>query len=368
MNPTELRADIPALEEAIYLNTGASGPSPRRVVDAIGSTLEYHEYDAHAGKGPYEATADADDTARTSVAALLGASPTEIALTQSTTDGINRVAGAIDWDETDVVVRTDLEHAAGILPWRRLERERGVDVRVLETEGGRLDLEATKAVAGEATLFCLSSLTWSHGTQLPVSEVVETAHEAGAYVLVDAVQSVGQTAIDVHEWGADFVAAAGHKWLLGPFGAGFLYVRDGVERDLAPSAIGYRSVEDPYADPYEYSPGAGRFEAGTTSPALAAGLEAAIELFGDVGVETVEERIATLTDRLKAGLDDDRLLSPREYESGLVTIAADDPEATVSRLAEEGIVVRSLPFPEAVRVSVHAFNTPEDVDAVLEAL
>ena len=368
MDLTDLRADVPALEDSIYFNTGASGPSPRRIVEATESALEHHAYDAPANEGMYAAAFNAFDAARGAVSGLIGAEPAEIALTGSTTDGINRIAGAIDWSEGDVVVRTDLEHAAGVLPWRRLERERGVEVRVLETEGGRLDLEDVKAVAEEARLFCVSSLTWTHGTRLPIEEVVEIAHDADARVLVDAVQSVGQTPVDVRGWGADLVAGAGHKWLLGPFGAGFLYVREGVETELVPNAIGYRSVEDPNAEAYEYKPGAARFEVGTASPALYAGLEEATALHEEIGTVAIESRIETLTDRLKDGIDDERLLSPRTYESGLVTIADDDPEATVERLSEKGIVVRSLPYPEAIRASVHAFNTPEDVDALLEAL
>jgi len=368
MDPTAIRDEMPALETGVYCNWGAGGPSPRRVVEAGEAALEAHEYDAPTGDGMYAAALEGFEETRAAVADLLGASPTEIALTESTTDGINRVASAMSWDETDVVVRTDLEHAAGILPWQRLEREHGIDVRVLETAGGRLDLEAVKAVASEATLFCVSSVTWTHGTRLPIAELVEIAHEQGAQVLVDAVQSPGQLPVDVEEWGADFVVGAGHKWLCGPFGSGFLYVREGVESDLVPAAIGYRSVEDATAAEYAYAPGAGRFEVGTSSPTPYAGLRAAIELIEAVGIERIERRIESLTDRFKAGVADERLLSPREFESGLVTVTADDPEATVERLAGEGIVVRSLPYPDAVRISLHAFNTDGDVDTVLEAL
>ncbi|WP_293029402.1 aminotransferase class V-fold PLP-dependent enzyme [Natronococcus sp.] len=368
MDYERLRAEIPALERASYFNTGAGGPSPRRVVEATESALESHEYEAPVEDGMYVAAGESHDATKTAVADLLGADEAEIALTQSTTDGINRVAGAVDWGPEDVVVRTDLEHAAGILPWRRLEREYGVEVRVLETENGRVDLEdVTRALEG-ATLFEFSSITWTHGTRLPVRELVEIARDAGATTLVDAVQSPGQTAVDVSEWGADFVVGAGHKWLLGPFGAGFLYVRGGVETDYAPSAIGYRSVVDPNAPDYEYAPGAGRFEVGTTSPATDAGLRAAIDLHRALGPETIESRIETLTDRLKDGLSDERLLSPRAFESGLVTVDVDDPEATVERLADEDIVVRALPYPEAIRISVHAFNTRAEIDRLLEAL
>ncbi|WP_254761888.1 aminotransferase class V-fold PLP-dependent enzyme [Natrinema marinum] len=368
MNPTALRETMPALESTVYCNWGAGGPSPRRVVEAAESALEYHEYEAPAAEGMYPAAFDAYDEARTAVADLLGATPDEVALTQSTTDGINRVAGAFDWGEDDVVVRTDLEHSAGILPWRRLERERGIEVRVLETEGGRLDLEAAKSALADATLCCVSSLTWTHGTRLPIAHLVDIAHDAGTLVLVDAVQSPGQVPVDIREWGADFVVAAGHKWLLGPFGAGFLYVRDGVERDRSPAAIGYRSVVDENADEYRYAAGARRFEVGTASPAPYAGLTEAISVLEEVGIDAVQRRIETLTDRLKNGVSDEHLLSPRSYESGLVTIADDDPEGTVERLAERGIVVRSLPKPDAIRASIHAYNTREDVNTLLEAL
>ncbi|ELY66503.1 aminotransferase class V-fold PLP-dependent enzyme [Natronococcus jeotgali] len=368
MDHERLRADIPALERASYFNTGAGGPSPRRVVEAAESALEDHEYEAPVEDGMYVAAGESHEATKPAVADLLGAGEDEIALTQSTTDGINRVAGAIDWDEDDVVVRTDLEHPAGILPWRRLERECGVEVRVLETEDGRVDLDNVKRAVADATLFEFSSITWTHGTRLPVGELVGIARDAGATTLVDAVQSPGQTAVDVREWGADLVVGAGHKWLLGPFGAGFLYVREGVEDDYVPSAIGYRSVVDPGEPDYEYAPGAGRFEVGTTTPATDAGLREAIALHRELGADAIESRIETLTDRLKAGLAEDRLLSPRSFESGLVTVDVDDPEATVERLADRDIVVRSLPYPEAVRISVHAFNTRDEIDGLLEAL
>ncbi|QSG03433.1 aminotransferase class V-fold PLP-dependent enzyme [Natranaeroarchaeum sulfidigenes] len=368
MNYEALRAEIPALDHGLYFNTGAGGPSPRRVVDAVESALESHEYETPVSDGMYGPMGDRHESTKTAIADLLGASPDEIALTESTTDGINRVAGALDWDSEDVIVRTDLEHSSGILPWRKLERTRDVGVRVLETEAGRLDLDDVRAAAEDATLFVVSSITWTHGTRLPVSAIVDIAHDAGAMVLVDAVQSPGQTAVDVETWGADFVVGAAHKWLLGPFGAGFLYVRSGAERDLIPSAIGYRSVTEANAHDYEYEPGAGRFEVGTTSPALYAGLEAAIELHHELGVDAVEARIEGLTDYLKTELPDEHLLSPREFESGFVTIAREDPEADVERLAEHGIRVRDLPYPEALRVSVHVFNTREEINRLLEVL
>ena len=350
------------------MNTGASGPSPRPVVDAVEECLEYHEYRSPAREGMYDAAWDRLDAAREAVADHVGASPDEIALTQSTTDGINRVARAFDWDDGDVIVRTDLEHAAGILPWERCRADADVEIRVLETDRGRLDLDDVAEAVADAKLVVLSSLSWNYGTRLPVSEVVDVAREAGARVLVDAVQSPGQVPVDVSEWGADFVAAAGHKWLLGPWGAGILYVRDEAAADVRPAYVGYRGLEDADEAPLRFRSGARRFEVGTTSPAPYSGLAAAIGLIEELGYDAITDRVADLTDHLKEGLGDERLLSPRAYESGLVTFAADDPEALVERLSADGIQIRSLPYPEAVRASLHAFNTREDVDRLLEAV
>jgi len=368
MEPEDLRASIPVCDRGVYFNTGASGPAPRHVIEATTDFLEHHEYVAPVAEGAYPAAFELFDETREVVADFLGADSREVALTESTADGIARVAAAIDWAPGDIVVRTDLEHSAGVIPWWNL-REQGVEVRVLETEAGRVDLDALADAVSDpdVRLLCLNSITWNYGTQLPIPDIVEIAHDHDTLVLVDAVQSPGQVPVDVGEWGADFVAAAGHKWLLGPWGAGFLYVDRAVADRLTPGVAGYRSVVDPSADDLELAAGAPRLEVGTTSPAPYRGLIAAIDTVEAIGDDTITGRIERLTDRLKAGLGD-RLLSPRAYESGLVTFTADDPEGLVDRLADEGIHIRSLPYPDAVRASVHVFNTAADVDALLDAL
>ncbi|APW98407.1 cysteine desulfurase [Halobiforma lacisalsi AJ5] len=367
MTPLELRADIPALQEDVYLNFGAHGPSPEYVVDAADAFLRSHEYDVPVTDDPYEAAFRAFDHTRETVASFIGAEPDEVALTESTTAGINAIANAIDWQPGDVVVRTDLEHPAGILPWQRLERA-GVDVRVVETEDGRIDRNQFAEAVSDARLVCFSAVTWTHGTRLPVSELVDIAHDAGAFTLVDAVQVPGQLSMDVSAWGADAVAAAGHKWLLGLWGGGFLYVNRPVAEELEPRTVGYRSVETPTADPFEFAAGARRFEVGSANPAPHVALHEAIQAISEVGIDRIEDRVHRLAGRLVDGIPEARLLSPSPPESGLVTIEVDDPDATVQRLATEGIVVRALPLPNAIRASVHAVNTAADVDRLLEEL
>ncbi|MBP2252263.1 selenocysteine lyase/cysteine desulfurase [Halarchaeum solikamskense] len=367
MDPDALRADIPALDGVTYLNTGASGPSPRRVVDAERAAIERHEYEAHATENPYASAAALFDDARERLAAFLDTEPASVALTQSTTDGVNRIATALDWEAGDVVVRTDVEHAAGVLPWRRLRDARGVTTRVVPTTEGRIDRDAYSEAVADARLVCLSALTWTHGTRLPVSGLVAEAHDAGAEVLVDAVQVPGQAPMPVESWGAEYVAAAGHKWLCGPWGAGFLYVDPDAAERLDPLHVGYRSVRDPEGAEYEFHAGARRLEVGTVSSGPHAGLIEALDVVEAVGLDAIRSRIEALTDRFKDGLADDRLVGPREYESGLVAFESDRPEALVERLRKRDVVVRALPT-GTVRASFHAFNTADDVDRLLDAM
>jgi selenocysteine lyase/cysteine desulfurase len=365
VTPEELRAAIPALDGGSYFNAGASGPAPEPVIEAACETVRSHEVDAPTGAGCYPVAFEAFETYRERFGAFLDADPADVALTGSTADGIARVAASIDWEPGDVVVRTDLEHPAGILPWWNL-RDRGVEVRVLETEDGRVDPEAYAEAVADARLVCFNSITWTHGTRWPVADLVATAQDHGAEVLVDAVQSVGQTDLSMPAWDAEYVVGASHKWLLGPWGAGFLYVREDV--DTAPAQVGYRSVESGMDEEPSLKEGAARFEVGTTNLGPYAGAAAAMDLHEEVGVDRIEGRIHELAGRLADGLGE-RVLGPRDPESGLVAFSTDgeDAEALVDRLAADDVYVRSLPS-GAVRASVHAYNTAEEVDGLLDAL
>jgi selenocysteine lyase/cysteine desulfurase len=368
MDSDALRGEIPVTEEVAYFNTGASGPSTRPAVDAVSEFQAYHEFEAPAGEGFYPAGFDAFENAREAVADFVGAAPGEVTLTESTTHGINLVASSIDWEAGDTVVRTDVEHPSGRLPWERLGDTHGIETEVVEGEEGRFDPDDFAVAMEDARLVCLSAVAWNYGTRLPVAEVAEIGAETDTLVLVDAVQVPGQYPLDVGEWGADFVVGSGHKWLLGPWGTGFLWLSEEARRALSPTWIGPRGVEDMEAEGYAYADDASMFELTTTPVAVYRGLEVAIETIEAVGVETIRDRIERLTGRLKSGIDGDRLLSPRAYESGLVSVDVADPEGAVDRLREAGIVVRSIPEPACVRASVHAFNTEAEVDRLAAEL
>lgn len=360
MNPEELRDDIPLLDEGVYLNTGASGPTPRCVRERMEEAREAHA-EAHADE-PYGNESDVADETRETVASLLDAPSESVALTSNTTDGINTVADCFYWGTDDVIVTTELEHPAGVLPWERISEVYGADVRVVPTEkdGTRLDRNAYTDAVEDATLVCLSSVSW-YGVRLPVGELVDVAHDAGASVVVDAAQSVGAEGVDVSEWDADYVAAPAHKWLLGPWGAGFLYVADDAPVE-AQTRVGYKSAVEPNKSAV-LQDDARRFEVSTSSPALLAGTRAAAETIESVGLSTVEERVSRLVSRLEDGLGDRHLSTG----GGLVCFDDPTPDETVERLKKEGIVVRSLPNGD-LRASVHVFNTDDDIERLLGSL
>jgi len=362
MKPEELRDDIPLLSDGgyAYLNTGASGPSPLSVRAAMDEAHEAHA-EAHADDA-YAHESDVAEETRAAVASLLNAPPERVALTSNTTDGINVAADCFDWRTDDAIVTTQLEHPAGVLPWERVAEVHGADVRVVPTEkdGTELDRDAYADAVEEATLVCLSSVSW-YGLRLPVGELVEVAHEAGASVVVDAAQSVGAEPVDVNDWDADYVAGTAHKWLLGPWGAGFLYVADDAPLE-AQTRVGDKSAVEPN-DSAALREDARRFEVSTSSPALLAGTRAAAETLRRVGLSTVEERVSRLVSRLEEGLGDRRLSTG----GGLVRFSDTSPDDTVERLKAEGVVVRSLPNGD-LRASIHVFNTEDDIERLLAAL
>ncbi len=359
MTPEELRDSVPLLDDTVYLNTGASGPSPRQVRDAVLGTYDEHAA-AHADD-PYGYESTTADETRESLAAFIGAPPDTVALTANTTHGINVAADCFDWSEDDAVVTTALEHPAGVLPWQRLADTHGIETRVVPAGDDRpLDIDAYKDAVRGAKLVCFSAVSW-YGVRLPVSELVDTAHDAGASVVIDAAQSVGAEGVEVNNWGAEYVAAPAHKWFLGPWGVGFLYVSPDAPLE-AQTRVGYKSASSPNEDA-TLRDDARRFEVSTSSPPLLAGARAAVETLRGVGVDTVEERVSRLVSRLERRLGDRHISTG----GGLVRFTDPTPDETVERLKDDGVVVRSLPNGD-LRASLHVFNTADDVDRLVESL
>jgi Selenocysteine lyase len=214
----------------------------------------------------------------------------------------------------------------------------------------------------------VSAVSWTHGTVLPVPALVEEAKDAGARVLVDAVQAVGQRPVDVRDWGADLVAFAGHKWLMAPWGAGVLIVDPDAVEPLQPAMVGYGGVEtDGHA--YSWHPDARRFELGTRAVAPLAGVTAAVEQLTAIGIDAVARWNRARAQQLVEELEGVVAPMGDPGETGIVTLEVDQPERMVDALAEAGFIVRSIPdLPGAIRVSMHIFTTATEVSAFADAL
>ena len=332
-----IRDGIPALRECVYLNTGTFGPLPTAVADEI--RRSYGEIERRGTFAPpifRELELEGLEATRRQIATFMHAHPDEIAFTHNVTDGINIVLHGLDWSPGDQVIISDQEHPAGTVPWLALAQRRGVVVRVLPVQPDPDAMVAHfRALIGPHTrLACLSHVSCISGTRLPVAELCAVAHEAGVLVLIDGAHAEGQFPIDVPALGADFYAACGHKWILGPQGTGMLYVRRERLEQLRPAWLGW-GVNKPFDRArmrYELEATAARFEQSTQPWPLYLALGRAIEFIQAVEPANIQARVRGLVAQFRAMLSEIPGLTfytPAEPErcAGLVTCAVPGWEA-----------------------------------------
>jgi len=375
-----LRAAIPALKSQIYVNWGGSGPSPASVLREVERVLR-----REAALGPFHPRVrsearEALAALRASAARLLGAREEEVALVDNTTAGVNIAAAGLEWRTGDEAVVTDLEHPGGYLPWLLWRGRRRIRVRLLRTGGTDEELLGNlEALLGPRTrAVCVSHVGWLTGRRLPLRAIGRLCRRAGALLVVDGAQSVGQIPVDVREAGADVYTLSGQKWLMGPQGTGAVFVRRGLRSRLQGSAAGYRSARRKALPSLTFLPhrGAARFETATISPALFAGLGAAVGICQRMGPRAIERRIGRLAGRLLEILRTEEgvevISPPGPAQSGLVAfrVRGMEAEAAVARLLKRHrVVLRSVDSePPALRASVHYLNTEEEVERIGEGV
>ena len=379
-NPHKLVAEIPrksipalADNDYAYLNSGGSGPPTRSVVEAGRETDELCLGSAYLeGADFFARQGEANARAREAAARLVNAGPEEVALTQSTTHGMNLGIFSLDWRSGDEAISVSTEHPGCIVPLHEVEARFGVSLKLVDPPV--TPEKVARAMTPRTRLVALSHVDWTTGEELPLAEIASTVRERGALTLVDGAQSVGNVTVDVPATGVDLYAFTGHKWLLGPEGMGALYVRPGCP--VRSPNVGYASVAGgfDYAGDYSQHSGARRFEASTMSPALAGGFARAAEDAIERGPAVASEGIRARADLLMELLDDlpgVELVSPRPAHSGLVSfrVAGIDAKEAAERLLAERIVVRFLPAPHnSVRASTHLFNTEEELEALAETV
>ncbi len=346
------------LASRAYLNAGTDGPLPARAVEAARTRFEHELREGRSGRVHWDGLDALCETTRSRLAALMGASPDEVALTRSATDAINLVLAGLTLAPGDEVLTTDEEHPGLLAPLGGFRRRTGATVRVAPFD------QVADAVGDRTKLIAVSHISWMTGRRA----AVEALHETGVPLLLDGAQGLGAVPVDVHALGCAFYAVAGQKWLCGPDGTGALFVgRDWIER-LGMPRPGYGTLREA-SDPLALEPRAGARCLDTGSPfgpALAAGL-AALDVLEEPGWDTVFERAGGGAQRLRHGLGD--LLAAPSAAAPLVTWRTDsEPAEQVDRLAAQGVIVRAIPDRPWLRASVGAWNSEDDLERLLAAL
>jgi selenocysteine lyase/cysteine desulfurase len=353
----ELRAQFPVLERVAYLNAGTNGPVPRRAFEATEVALNEQLEHGRSSKAWFERMVERIDLLRDRAAALLGASQADVALTSSTTDGINAVLGAVDIAEGDEILTSDEEHPGVLGPLATARDQRGATVRVVPFD------ELPDQVRPDTRIIVTSHVSWATG------RVMDTAPLAasGALVVLDGAQGLGAIPVDVRALGCDFYAASGQKWLCGPGGMGYLYADPELVPDLPAPWSGYHAMQwsDQALVPALH-PDARRLSTGYPAPHHVEWSHAALDVFEEAGFDEVHERAAGLAERfaellLERGIE----VAPRGL-STLVSFVVPDPEAFSEHAAGEGIVIRHLPGRPWARASVGAWNTLEELERLAD--
>jgi selenocysteine lyase/cysteine desulfurase len=354
----ELRAEFPVLERLAYLNAGTNGPAPRRGIEAAAASLRAQAEEGRGGGPFFFAVIEQAESLRARIAALLGCEPDEVALTGSTTDGVNSALSALELEEGAEVLTSDEEHPGVLAPLAAARERRGLGVRTAPFA------ELAAHVGPETRLVATSHVSWINGQVVDHAALAET----GVPVLLDGAQGLGAVATDVGELRCDFYAASGQKWLCGPNGIGYLYVRRERAEELIPPWPGYMSLSasDRPLD-LELQPATRRFDMGVMPPHQVAWALAALDVLEAPGIDRVHERAAALAGRFAGALAERGATVAPRGATTLVSWQDDDPPATTERLLGQGFVVRYLPGTPYVRASIGAWTSEAELERLLDA-
>ena len=382
MDVQKLRGEIPVLANLTYLNTGWSGPPPRRVAQALKDRIDLELNEGPTTPPVQERGREVQAQARQAAARLFNADPEEVMVARNTTEGLNIVLSGLDWQERDEIITCNLEHGSVLITSLVTGKRHGVKVRVVdldphdsrETILGKFEA----AFTSRTRLLFVSHVEFSTGLRMPAAELARLAHDRGAQIMLDGAQTGGHIHLDMAAEEFDFYSIPGQKWVLGYEGVGALYIRRELIERIYPAHSGGRAVVHPvdYDNVQLAAADMEKFHGGSSSVPLQAAFLEAVQFVEEVGVREIEERNRQLAAQLKRQLSDlpaVQVYSPMEPElsSGLVSFALSgwEPPAAVERLwNDHRIVVRQVDFPPGIRASFHFFNTEDEVDQLAQAV
>jgi selenocysteine lyase/cysteine desulfurase len=370
LSPDRFRSRFPIFGRRIYVNSCSQGALSLDVETAI------HEFTAswHDGGSPWELWVEKVEELRGVFAATIGADRDEIAVMPSASAGINAVASALDFHAgRSGVTMGEFEFPTMAQVWLAQQR-RGAVVQWARAAGDRLDVSAYAAVVDERTLIVPAThVCFRNGHKTDIAALTALCHSRGAYVFLDDYQRTGSGPIDVHALDVDFMVTGCLKYLLAAAGVGFLYVRRDLIERLEPTVTGWFGRINPFAfriDAIDWSPTASRFESGTPPVLSAYAALGGLSLLNRIGYDVVGAHVERLVERYRAAAEAGGFVVKTPAEPArrgpLVVVESLDAPQMVSRLAARGIVASCRG--NGLRVSFHAYNNEEDVDAVVSAL
>jgi selenocysteine lyase/cysteine desulfurase len=353
----ELRAQFPVLERIAYLNAGTNGPVPRRAFEAAEASLREQLEEGRSSKPWFDRQIERIDLLRERAAGLLGATPADVALTGSTTDGINAVLHALDLGPRDEILTSDEEHPGVLGPLATVRDTRGVSVRVVPFA------ELPGELRPDTRAVVTSHVSWATGRVLDTAPLAAS----GVLLVLDGAQGLGAVPVDVRALGCDFYAASGQKWLCGPGGMGYLYANPELVPSLPAPWSGYHAMEwAEHALVPALQPDARRLTTGFPVPHHVEWSHASLDVLEEAGFDQVYSRASDLSERFAATLRDRGVAVAARGRSTLVSFEVPEPEAFAQRAAERGIVIRFLPGRPWARASVGAWNSEEEIERLAE--
>jgi len=398
MDTKRIRADFPIIDEEVrpgvplvYLDSAATSQKPLSVIEAMDNYYRKQNANIHRGVHTLAEISTADyEEARGKVAKFIGAAKAkEIIFTRNATEAINLVTnswGRANLEKGDVVLLTEMEHHANLVPWQMLAAEKGIQLEFIPvTEDGRLDMDAYPALLNKKPkMVSFSQMSNVTGTITPAAEIVRMAHEAGALTLVDGAQSVPHLPTDVGEMDVDFLAFSSHK-MAGPTGLGVLYGKADLLEEMPPFLGGGDMIKRVKLTSFTTNSVPHKFEAGTPAIAEVIGLGAAVDFLSSIGMEAIAAHDRELTSYALERLEEVPgvwVFGPSaEHKSSNASFTFDGvhPHDVAEILNREGVAVRAghhcaMPLhekfgiPSTTRASFYVYNTKAEVDHFIEAL
>lgn len=364
-----------------YFDHAAVSPIPRRAADAMQRWIVQANQD---GDVPWPEWSNRAGQLRKAASQLLHCKTEEIALVPNTTFGINAVAMGLPWRQGDSVVVLENEFPSNLLPWLSLERL-GVEVRRIPVdESGVVDFaRIMRAIDSSTRLVTISWVGYATGYRVDLAELCDLVHQAGAQLFVDAIQGLGVFPLDTRNIPIDYAAADGHKWMLGPEGAGLLYIRESNLDRLTPLMVGWNSIQASYefrSQGAVLKRDASRWEGGSANHVGLIGLGASLELLLELGchqphgfvAKRVLENAARVREAVSRAGGELAYTAPSTWDaptaSGIVSFSMPnrDPAAVRKDLIQAGVVL-SVRHGK-LRVATHAYNNEQDIDRLATAL